>query len=1467
MVSEANDIQVDWPILLADLANLSATGFRLVDLGGRTIAEAGQEVPVCQIMHDSEAGLRFCEQHCWSGISLADSTNSQTCRAQIARIVFPVEIGGEPVGYLLCGGGRSNDENDEDPMLSELIGELEARSKVTAPELRDAYQLSQSNSPTQVKELSQTMGPLLAQKLSESILSAAIRAVRQQATETDSGSLWGRLAAAIQFVVSPASEVEIFVVAPARDAIDRVWPEQGWDGSDRYDDFRAAEGHPTRDDQGRLIILLQNKDTARVLGAFRVRPPHGKPCREVLIPHLQQLADATAEVLLFRRERKARVILEDLDPQLRSTRSYQDRLQMILERCKHELDCDDGEVVLRTTGKGQRLRIVAHTGLENDDLRLSLHAGGVIGQRILKTSPHVVMDTSRDENYLLTLNGTEHHKALKAFRDHLLPIRSFVTLPLGIGGEVLGVLNLHRRAPLPFRLGLVHVLEIVAERAAVEAACILASEQAAQTAWRNARRNKRLRQAIEDDGPGALLKRVEGLPPAQARHTLLNHLSETALLKGEAYRSAVCLVDPDCAKVAVVAKKGEWPVSMCMEILLSEPNSAVARAIKDVQTYRVPDVNKPGTCYMRNEPDRTQSTIAILLKYGTHILGVLAVEWDKVDAFDDELVSSLELLAGSYSWVIKRFGVDQQMVRLESILPRSTIDPQWEPDYEKFLRAVAEMLNVGEGEIFIRDPGTGRHLLKAALPTSQERAGSLWYEHGECITGWIIQSNQPIKADNVWDPADIGKIDATLGKVSVRKPDDNYLPDDRPIAILGVPIAFGEEIFGVLRLHIDPNLRKFDAADQHIALDATSRLSNFLNLREQAKRTGAKLRLWSRIPEIRDLQPMAEAIHTTLLEGIGGCAAHIRMLDKIEKGVGPAVDVLHLIWSRPPEWLSDDDWTNSVRPAWSGPNQCFTQSEGSITGKVWREEKTFVDLNVNDTSEGGRLAEQSPDFYRNVGALVLTPLVLESGEFEGTLHVYRKYHHSFSKMDIDFIEDVAKIAAKGLVAAREKEMRELDSELRGLGDKYVYYDLPKGEATELGDRERTTDRHEWLTTLERHLMVGLLDILRAELGGDENRCWIAIPDNDDNFRVLDLRGTVIDRVAPIPCKTLQGFLGREHFRLLFNITENAEVAAWIREWSESYATAYDATTSRSQNTQTCLLGLEAHGSLLAVMCIIAKQSQFISYMKAKQASYALSRIGTQMIAARELERRKRNEEIAGPVITMGTHVNALLHDIEDAVGMGKLRSELKFLLNNTCTDEEIHSTLQGILEWADKTIKRVKGIKDHGKRSRDSEKPIVELGTVLRDVVDPYKHAIRINLGPIDGMFVHVDTTLQEAFRFILDNARDATKEKGCEAEINISVDLVERGELRMCKITIEDNGKGMDEETKKHVFDPYFTIKEGPGHGHGLKNAKTTIEHPSRGGLLRIDSPGVDKGATVTVTLPLHFPLEDGHNASDSVC
>jgi len=68
--------------------------------------------------------------------------------------------------------------------------------------------------------------------------------------------------------------------------------------------------------------------------------------------------------------------------------------------------------------------------------------------------------------------------------------------------------------------------------------------------------------------------------------------------------------------------------------------------------------------------------------------------------------------------------------------------------------------------------------------------------------------------------------------------------------------------------------------------------------------------------------------------------------------------------------------------------------------------------------------------------------------------------------------------------------------------------------------------------------------------------------------------------------------------------------------------------------------------------------------------------------------------------------------------------------------------------------------------------------------------------------------------------------------------------------ITISDNGPGMDETTRRHIFDPFFSTKPpGSGTGLGLTVAYAII---SRGydGHLEVESQG-GEGTTFRVLLP----------------
>ncbi len=71
-----------------------------------------------------------------------------------------------------------------------------------------------------------------------------------------------------------------------------------------------------------------------------------------------------------------------------------------------------------------------------------------------------------------------------------------------------------------------------------------------------------------------------------------------------------------------------------------------------------------------------------------------------------------------------------------------------------------------------------------------------------------------------------------------------------------------------------------------------------------------------------------------------------------------------------------------------------------------------------------------------------------------------------------------------------------------------------------------------------------------------------------------------------------------------------------------------------------------------------------------------------------------------------------------------------------------------------------------------------------------------------------------------------------------------------MVELAISDNGMGMDEETKRHIFDPFFSRRAdaAEGTGLGLTICRAIVER--HGGTIRVQS-APQQGATFTISLP----------------
>ena len=98
-------------------------------------------------------------------------------------------------------------------------------------------------------------------------------------------------------------------------------------------------------------------------------------------------------------------------------------------------------------------------------------------------------------------------------------------------------------------------------------------------------------------------------------------------------------------------------------------------------------------------------------------------------------------------------------------------------------------------------------------------------------------------------------------------------------------------------------------------------------------------------------------------------------------------------------------------------------------------------------------------------------------------------------------------------------------------------------------------------------------------------------------------------------------------------------------------------------------------------------------------------------------------------------------------------------------------------------------------------------------------------------------------------NGIDAMDRRGT---IKIRTDLVKKREIRYCRLSIQDSGKGIPEEEGAHIFTPYFTTKES-GTGLGLPIVERIVN--DHGGSIWFNSAeGV--GTTFFIDLPIDEPL-----------
>lgn len=219
----------------------------------------------------------------------------------------------------------------------------------------------------------------------------------------------------------------------------------------------------------------------------------------------------------------------------------------------------------------------------------------------------------------------------------------------------------------------------------------------------------------------------------------------------------------------------------------------------------------------------------------------------------------------------------------------------------------------------------------------------------------------------------------------------------------------------------------------------------------------------------------------------------------------------------------------------------------------------------------------------------------------------------------------------------------------------------------------------------------------------------------------------------------------------------------------------------------------------------------------------------------------RNERLS----TVGKFASMIIHDLRNPISI--IRGYAEMVVVHAHDPERVASMAGKIITEADRLNRLAEEILDFSKGNIQLNIFPIMIDQVIRRI----REAVEPGLQARDIRWVEritlTEPILADAERLyralvnIVDNARKAMRRGG-------TLSLRAYPLADMAVIEVEDTGIGMDEETRQHVFDPFFSKSSG-GTGLGMLIVSNIIE--AHQGQISIDSQ-VGKGTKVTIKLPM---------------
>ena len=301
---------------------------------------------------------------------------------------------------------------------------------------------------------------------------------------------------------------------------------------------------------------------------------------------------------------------------------------------------------------------------------------------------------------------------------------------------------------------------------------------------------------------------------------------------------------------------------------------------------------------------------------------------------------------------------------------------------------------------------------------------------------------------------------------------------------------------------------------------------------------------------------------------------------------------------------------------------------------------------------------------------------------------------------------------------------------------------------------------------------------------------------------------------------------------------------------------------RSSMSMIALLSL-----LLAVVISVAIERTIVKPMRSMtwhmgelaKGDFSIRMPPNERIEINEAKRftksfNKAAEELSGIEIMRANFISDFSHEFRTPIA--SISGFAQLLRDQNLSEEEREEYLDIIIDESKRLSNLSEDILNLSRM--ESSSILANVGTV--DVAEGLRRSIAIVEPNADEKGIAIDVDIDEAelignadylsqlWTNILQNAVKFTSKNG---RIDVSLKIAQDTKNRTVTCTISDNGCGMDETTRAHLFERFYqgdTSHAQEGNGLGLALCKRIVD--LHGGTIRVKS-APDKGSTFTVTLP----------------